>query len=220
MPTTRLTKSKIEKATVPPEKREYWLWDTDVRGFGVRCSSGGAKTYGLKYRPRPGGRDTPRRWQTIAPVSAIDLDDARRAALVLAGAVARGEDPAQQQREARRRHRATLSKLLAEDGPYELHLEERRLANPKTPLSSLRRGLKAHMATDIAVLSRNDIVTAIDALTKLGKPAAAASLRKFSHSFCEWAVAQGLAKFNPMPDCTCRASPGRRNCCSSRKARR
>ena len=35
-------------------------------------------------------------------------------------------------------------------------------------------------------------------LTKLGKPGAAADLRKFSRTFCEWTVAQGLAKFNPM----------------------
>jgi integrase len=79
-----------------------------------------------------------------------------------------------------------------------LHLKERGLVNIKTALSSLRRGLKARMAADIPDLSRNDFVTAIGELTKIGKRGAAADLRKFSRTFCEWTVEQGLAKFNPM----------------------
>jgi integrase len=87
---------------------------------------------------------------------------------------------------------------LAEAGPYELHLKERGLVNVKTALSSLRRGLRAQLATDVAALSRNDIVTAIAGLTKVGKRGAAGDLRKYSRTFCEWVVEQGLAKFNPM----------------------
>ena len=98
----------------------------------------------------------------------------------------------------RRRSRTTLGKLLAEDGPYELHLKERGLVNIKPALSALRRGLKAHMAADVVALSRNDIVTAIGALTKIGKRGAAADLRKYARTFCEWTVEQGLAKFNPL----------------------
>src|SRR5262249_39007177 len=128
----------------------------------------------------------------------ISLDDARVAARIAAGNVAKGKDPAQQRAEERRRNRATLGKVLAEDGPYELHVKERGLVNVKPALSSLRRGLKAHMAADVAALSRNDVVTAIGALTKIGKRGAAADLRKYSRTFCEWTVEQGLAKFNPM----------------------
>ena len=46
-----------------------------------------------------------------------------------------------------------LGKLLAEGGPYELHLRERGLVNIKVALSALRRGLKAHMTVDVAALS-------------------------------------------------------------------
>ena len=74
--------------------------------------------------------------------------------------------------------------ILAEHGPYELHLKERGLVNVKTALSSLRRGLRARLATDVAALSRNDIVTAIGALTKIGKRGAAADLRKYARTFC------------------------------------
>jgi integrase len=193
-----LTKTRIAKAKVPPGAGQVMLWDTVVSGFGVRCLSGGAKTFVFRYRPRGGGRRVNPRLLKLGAFPSLSLDDARAAARIHAGDVARGKDPAQQRAEERRRNRATLGKLLAEDGPYELHLTGRRLVNIKPTLSSLRRGLKAHMTTDVAALSRNDIVTAINALTKLGKPGAAADLRKYSRGFCEWTVAQGLAKFNVM----------------------
>ena len=150
-----------------------------------------------RYRPHGGGRRVHPRLLKLGSFPSISLDDARAVARIHAGDVARGKDPAQQRAEERRRSRATLGKLLAADGPYELHLKERGLVNVKTALSSLKRGLKAHMATDVAALSRNDIVTAIDAITKLGKPGAAAGCAS-SRAHSEWTVAQGLAKFNPM----------------------
>jgi integrase len=195
---TPLTKSRIEKAKVLPGTGQIMLWDSIVSGFGVRCLPGGSKTFVFRYRPNGGGRSVNPRLLKLGAFPSISLDDARTAARIEAGNVAKGKDPAQQRAEERRRNRATLGKLLAEDGPYELHLKERGLVNVKLALSSLRRGLKAHMATDVAALSRTDIVTAIAVLTKLGKRGAAAGLRKHARTFCEWTVAQGLAKFNPM----------------------
>jgi integrase len=195
---TPLTRNRIEKAKVPPGTSQLMLWDAVVSGFGVRCLPGGSKTFVFRYRPHGGGRSVNPRLLKLGAFPSISLDDARAAARIHAGNVAKGEDPALQRAEERRRNRATLGKLLAEDGPYELHLKARGLVNVKSALSALRRGLKAYMAADVAALSRNDIVTAIGALTKLGKPGAAADLRKFSRTFCEWTVEQGLAKFNPM----------------------
>jgi integrase len=200
MPNERkpLTKSRVEKAEVPPGIGQIMLWDTIVSGFGVRCLPGGSKTFVFRYRPHGGGRSVNPRLLKLGAFPSISLDDARAAARIHAGDVAKGKDPAQERAEKRRRNRAALGKLLSENGPYELHLKERRLVNIKPALSSLRRGLKAHMAADVDALSRNDIVTAIGQLTKTGKRGAAADLRKYSRTFCEWTVEQGLARFNPM----------------------
>ncbi len=195
---TPLTKSRIEKAEVPPGAVQAMLWDTTVSGFGVRCLPGGTKTFVFRYRPHGGGRRVNPRLLKLGAFPSISLDDARAAARIHAGDVAKGKDPAEQRAEDRRRSRATLGKLLAENGPYELHLKERGLVNWKTALSALRRGLKTHIAVDVADLSRNDIVTAIGELTKIGKRGAAGDLRKHSRTFFEWAVERGLAKFNPM----------------------
>jgi integrase len=201
-----LTKRRIEQATVPPGAKELRLWDAIVSGFGVRCLPSGHKVFVYRYRPRGGGRNVDPRLQKIGTYPSISLDDARRAAYVFAGAVARGEDPALKRAEERRRARATLSKLLAVDGPYERHLRQRGLVNVRTAMHALRRGLQQHMTADIAALSRADIVAAIDALISSGKRGSATDLRKFARGFCEWAVAQGLAPFNVMAGLR---SPGR-----------
>src|SRR5215469_14692695 len=152
-----LTKSRIEKAKVPPGTSQIMLWDTVVSGFGVRCLPGGSKTFVYRYRPHGGGRKVNPRLLKLGSFPTISLPTARAAARIHAGNVARGEDPAKQRAEERRRDRATLGKLLAEDGPYELHLKERGLVNIKQALSAVRRGLKAHMTSDVGALSRNDI---------------------------------------------------------------
>jgi integrase len=193
-----LTKSLIAKAVVPPGAKELRLWDSIVSGLRMRCLRGGSKTFEYRYRPHGGGRNVDPRVLKIGTYPSISLDDARRAALVFAGAVARGEDPALQRAEERRRQRAVLGKLLAENGPYETHLRRRGLVNIRTAMSSLRRGLREHMTADVSILSRSDIVGAIDALIRTGKRGSAADLRKFCRSFCEWSVAQGLTKFNVM----------------------
>jgi integrase len=200
MPSKRilLTKSKIEKAQCPPSKKEHRLHDSLVPNLIVRIFPSGYRTFDYRYRPHGGGRRVNPRMLKIGAYPSIGLDDARRAALVFAGAVARGEDPAQQRAEERRKSRATLNKLLAVDGPYERHLKERGLVNVKPALSALRRGLKEHMATDVAVLSRANIVSAIDALSRIGKRGAADDLRKFANGLFDWTTAKGLTPHNPL----------------------
>jgi integrase len=160
--------------------------------------AGGAKTFVYRYRPHGGERSINPRMLKLGAHPSLGVDAARAAARAFAGDVARGLDPAAKRAEERRSSRATLGRLLAEGGPYELHLKARGLVNWKMALSSLRRGLKAHSARVVAALSRNHIVTAIGELVRLGKPGAAGDLRRFSRSFLEWAVSEGLAPFNVM----------------------
>ena len=45
----RITLRLIDATSAPPDG-ELRIWDTDVRGFMLRVSSTGRKTYCLKYR--------------------------------------------------------------------------------------------------------------------------------------------------------------------------
>ena len=84
---------KITKRTVDslsPASRDVLVWDGEVKGFGIRCRSSGAKYYVLKMRA--GGRQ---RWITIGRHgSPWTPDTARREALRLLGLRAAGKDPA------------------------------------------------------------------------------------------------------------------------------
>jgi integrase len=194
---TKLTETMIAKTRLGSEQKQDVLWDTLVTGFGVRILPGGSKTFWFQYRP-PGGRSVTSRMIRVGSWPAISLTDARKAARGYAGAVAKGEDPAADRQEERRRANATLRQLLAENGEYERSLKRRHIVNTKLIMSGLRRGLTRLMSKDLAQITRQDFVTAITAIEDEGKAGAAAELRKFSRTFCEWAVQRGLATANVM----------------------
>src|SRR5215831_4258316 len=194
---TKLTETMITKARLGPQQKQKILWDTAVTGFGLRILAGGSKTFWFQYRPS-GGRSVSSRMVRIGPWPSVSLTDARKAARAYAGAVARGDDPAADKQEERRRASSTLRTLLAEGGEYERHLKRRHIVNTKVIMSGLRRGLGRLMGKDVAQITREDFVTAITAIEDQGKPGAAADLRKFIHTFCEWCVARGFVKANVM----------------------
>src|SRR5579872_6132369 len=74
---------------------EATLWDTEVKGFGVRARAGGAQTYILRYRPGSGGRNAPLRTYTIGRHgSPWTPEEARKDAKRLLGLIKGGADPA------------------------------------------------------------------------------------------------------------------------------
>src|SRR5262249_18286445 len=113
------------------------------------------------------------------------------------GEIARGVDPAAKRQAERAKNESTLRALIADDGEYAHHLKRRRIVAAKQVLSSLRRGLPSRlMGKDIADLTRGDLVTAIEAIEKHGRPGAATDLRKASRGLLEWAVSTGRAHHN------------------------
>ena len=127
----KLTETRIARAKVPHGKTQAFLWDAAVPGFGLRILAGGSKTFWFMYRPA-GGRSVSSRMVRIGRWHTGSLNGARRRAKDLAGAVARGEDPAADKQEERRRASSTLRTLLAEGGDYERHLKRRHIVNTKT----------------------------------------------------------------------------------------
>src|SRR3984893_4759353 len=84
----RLTKRAVD--ALRSDREEVRIWDTDIRGFGVRCRGSSGKYYFLKYR-LPNGRQ---RWATIRRHgSPGTVETARREARRLLGQIVEGEDP-------------------------------------------------------------------------------------------------------------------------------
>ena len=187
---TKLTIAKIKTAKVPSGKTEIKLWDSLVTGLYLRISASGGRRWYYRYRTDSGEV----RPLKIGDYPTLPIDSARDAAKAHAGQVAKGHDPARIRQEKRRREAATLGKLLAVDGSYERALKARRIVKTKEALSSLRRGLANLMSTDIAKVSRLDLVEAMNALN--GLPGAKNELRKCARTLLEWTTNSGLTQAN------------------------
>lgn len=87
----KLTKRFVESIT-PHEKDELLLWDTELKGFGVRVFPTGRRTYFVQYRNQFGST----RRKKIGVHGNITADQAREEAKKLLGDVAKGKDPSQE----------------------------------------------------------------------------------------------------------------------------
>jgi integrase len=98
----KLTKRFVDSLTA--KRSDYFAWDDELPGFGVRVWVSGRKTYVAQYRKA--GRS---RRVRIGAHGALTVDEARKEARGILGDVARGEDPAEDR--ATRRKSLTVNEL-------------------------------------------------------------------------------------------------------------
>ena len=87
---TKITKRAVD--ATHPSGTDQFLWDRDLKGFGLKVTPTGNKVYLLQYRT--GGRGTSTKRVTLGRHGALTPDQARKEAIRLAGAIANGTDPA------------------------------------------------------------------------------------------------------------------------------
>jgi integrase len=103
-----ITKRLID--AIEPGAGDYFVWDRDLKGFGLRVQRSGEKSYVVKYRAGC-GRGAPTRRVTLGPVGTLTPDEARKLAKATLGGVAHGLDPAAVK--AAERRAASLKELAA-----------------------------------------------------------------------------------------------------------
>lgn len=190
-----LTEERI-KALKPRQDGEHVLWDTEVRGFGVRCWPSGRKLFILLYRANGGGRKAPQRRMTLGEVGSVRLSDARTAARKYVGQIAGGTDPQSQRKEALRRDAARLDRAI---DSYEKHLKARHVVNTVHIVSLLRRELLGPLGkVDVKTIDRQAVADQVVKLEERKKPGAAQDLRAKSATFLNWCVNRGLLHASPL----------------------
>lgn len=109
----KLTKRLVD-STEPPATGDREIWDTEVKGFCLRITAKGSKSYALKYRI--GGAQ---RWLTFGKHgSPWTVETAREAARDALARAAAGDDPATAKKQAR--EALTVAQLIDAylfDGP-------------------------------------------------------------------------------------------------------
>ena len=208
MAAARLTKRLID--TAPQSDRDQFLWDSEIKGFGVRIWPSGRKTFVAKYRIG-GGRCAVTRRFTIGTYGVFTVEEARTAARKVLGAVTQGADPAGM-RQAKRREMtvADLVVLYEEKGTDHLKARNRRwmmarLRHHVVPLLG-RKKITEVRAADVEQFMRDvkSGKTAKDekaglrarVIVKGGAGAAAKGVRDLSAVFA-FAVRQELVPSNP-----------------------
>jgi integrase len=94
-----ITKRRVD--ALKKADREYFVWDSDLKGFGLRVQPTGEKSYVVKYRAGS-GRNAPTRRLTLGQSGKLTPHEARRLAKLTLGSVAHGLDPAEQKAADRR----------------------------------------------------------------------------------------------------------------------
>lgn len=94
----KITKRAVEAAAPVPGKQQTFFYDATLKGFGLRVSAKGRKTYIFEYRNAQGRK----RRYTLGRVGGMTPDQARKAARAALAAVDRGEDPAEEAQQERK----------------------------------------------------------------------------------------------------------------------
>jgi hypothetical protein len=141
MATVKLTKRTVDAAE--PRTARYELWDSELRGFGLRVQPSGLKTFFVRYRAGAGGRGATKEFFPIGRYGEhLTPDEARRRAREVLGAVARGDNPA----EARRKERQADTVAQVAEAFMAEHVRTKR---KPTTAAHYQHVLNAHVLPDI-----------------------------------------------------------------------
>ena len=209
----RITKAVVDRLTAPSTGQAF-IWDTTLKGFGLRAGSSGAKSFVIQYR----SSDDRLRRYAFGRFPVLTVEGARQEALKLLGDVARGIDPAEvrkarrdaptiaevcdwylQEAEAgrllgRRRLRIKLSTVRMDRSRIERHIK---------PLIGSRK-VTSLKAADIEAM-QSDITAGKTSAGKgngrgrvtTGGGGAASRVISTLHSLCEHAIRMGVIQNNP-----------------------
>ncbi len=206
----KLTKTVVDRAV--PRAKDYFLWDADLKGFGLKIARGGRKSYVCKFR-LGSGRNAPTRRMTIgAHGSPWTVDQARIEARKIIGRVANGEDPAKEKQDAKKQITvAELCDLYLERGmatkkPSTIATDKGRIERHIKPLLGKKRvpdvtraDIKRFLQDVANGKTAKDVKTGLRgrAIVKGGKGAATRTVGLLGGIFT-YAFDCGLIEINPV----------------------
>lgn len=185
MPKMKLTHKALGALTVD---RRTDFWDVGAKGFGVRVTPDGTKTFTYLYYHR--GK---KKRLSLGRFPETGLADARRLFEAAKGELAQGYDPATER--DRTRKAGTFAELA--EGYLERY-SKRRKRSWKTDERMLRKDLlPAWGQAKASEISRADVRELLDAIVERGAPIQANRTRGLIGSIYNWGIEQELVEHNP-----------------------
>jgi integrase len=195
--TGRLTDRKLKSLKPAKIGLRYDVMDSDVRGFGVRVTDKGQRTFILLAR-YPGSSNPTRR--AIGEYPALSLEKARERARHWRDLLRQGIDPKAEEERLRRlelRKQQTTFGSVAEEF-LERHVKAQRRG--RVTEREIRKELIAHWAErPIASITREDVVILIDAVARRPAPYLAHVVLGHARSLFNWAINRGTYGLESSP---------------------
>lgn len=213
----RLTADQVRN-TEPPAKGQTLIWDSEVAGFGLRVTAGGAKSFILNYRfADPTDRRKTNQYRyTIGPAKTAPrgagwgVDEARKVADEWAKKIDRGESHPLADRRGRHdaakaaREAETFKAALTE---YIQHEQRGRKQNVTADEAdrALRRGCAAWLDRPLADITANEIGTLLrqvrdgDGKDVPARPYMANRLHSYLKTFMSWCAQPDVQKITTSP---------------------
>jgi integrase len=192
----KLTKRVIEAAQ--SAQRDLYLWDAEVKGFGLKITPVGRKVFLFQYRM--GGRGAKTERYTIGEYrSPYTVDNARGEAVRLLAEVKAGRNPAEPRRTKRENgsNRGRLFSELATEF-LERHAKPNTRDWRKTEYL-LRRDVFPFWSTRPArEISRQDVIELIDRVTDRGARIHANRVLAAVRVLFKWALSRGVIEASPV----------------------
>jgi integrase len=190
---TKITKQVVDR-TVANEKIA-WVWDTEVKGFGLAVYPTGLKAYKVEYRPGDGGRTARKRRYNIGTHgSPWTPSTARAEAQRILGLVRAGHDPMEERKISRQDNHQTVAHLITEF--IEKYAQEKQRSWKETERVLEKDVIPAIGSKGISDVTRQDIVQLLDRVAKRG-PVMANRTLAYVRRFFNWCVERGHLAQNP-----------------------
>ena len=190
----RFTEQFVAGVVCPPGRKDMLVFDRATRGFGLRVSASGTKTFLVQYNA-PGGK----RRQALGAYGTVTLDKARRQAKAILGEAAVGGDPV-----ARRRGEIAAARMRTKADAYTVeamiadwttrHLANRSPAYAKVATSRLRALLADHLAVAADKLDRAAAKAALAHVAEDAGLVAANRARAYARACFTWAVKHDMLR--------------------------
>ena len=172
--------------------REAVVWDRGkgaVKGFGLRVSPAGAKSFILMYRAGRGRAAPLRKWTIGTFGSPWTVETARREALRLLGQAVGGEDPAGAKAEKRAAAKAEVKdsvKAAVEEWLRRDQASNRTVAEVKRTME--REVIPTWGKRALGSIRKRDVIELIDGIADRGSPTAANRTLAHVRRFMNWAA--------------------------------
>jgi integrase len=185
------TRATIRRMQCPPGQTEKFFWDAACRGFGVRVLKSGQRSWIYQYRDEHGKT----RRIVLGNLSAVSLDDARKAARQTAAGVAHGVNPSVERK--KKRAAGTILELI------EAYLAHARARQRPRSFKETERHLRVHARPlhhdRTEAVRRRDIAAVLERIAINSGPIAANRVRAALSALWSWGLRAGLVEEESNP---------------------